>query len=307
MLVETSKRAHAANPAAASPPKSPKTKAFEGVVMYYGYRFYDPETGRWPSRDPIEEMGGLNLYGFTINDGVNWVDILGLLQLNPLPNSPGYPNLPPNVVPGPWQPKVLPNPGPGLWPRVGAAAAAALEALGSAALLPIALLIGTTTTVSAPGIEDPYFGPEPEPLPQNDPDADPQPNPSPKPDSDDDGNCKTCKFTLIPRRGGYVPHDQFASSIGTGDWLVTTPEGLSVSYDARKGDAFIEAKTGHRSWIRNDIPPQWISSRVRQFTLQQAVAIRCKFTYFVAVDTFTGAAGLRKHIGLAAVRKSGPC
>ena len=79
MLVETSNRAHVANPAAAQLPKSPKTKAFEGVVMYYGYRFYDPETGRWPSRDPIEEAGGLNLYGFVKNDGVNAWDYLGLL------------------------------------------------------------------------------------------------------------------------------------------------------------------------------------------------------------------------------------
>jgi RHS repeat-associated protein len=67
-----------ANPAAAQLPRSPKTQAFEGVVMYYGYRFYDPETGRWPSRDPIAEDGGINLYGFVGNDGVrNW-DLLGL-------------------------------------------------------------------------------------------------------------------------------------------------------------------------------------------------------------------------------------
>ena len=32
----------------------------------------------WPSRDPIEEEGGLNLYGFVGNDGVDWVDYLGL-------------------------------------------------------------------------------------------------------------------------------------------------------------------------------------------------------------------------------------
>jgi hypothetical protein len=32
----------------------------------------------WPNRDPIEEIGGFNLYGFVRNDGVNWVDILGL-------------------------------------------------------------------------------------------------------------------------------------------------------------------------------------------------------------------------------------
>ena len=33
-------------------------------LYYYGYRFYDPLTGRWPSRDPIGEDGGINLYGF---------------------------------------------------------------------------------------------------------------------------------------------------------------------------------------------------------------------------------------------------
>jgi hypothetical protein len=47
-------------------------------LSYYGYRWYDPVTGRWPSRDPIEEQGGINLYGFVGNDGINWVDLLGL-------------------------------------------------------------------------------------------------------------------------------------------------------------------------------------------------------------------------------------
>ena len=81
MLVETSNRAHVANAAAAQLPKSPKTKAFEGVVMYYGYRFYDPETGRWPSRDPIAELGGVNLYGFVGNDPNNKSDKLGLEEI----------------------------------------------------------------------------------------------------------------------------------------------------------------------------------------------------------------------------------
>jgi hypothetical protein len=39
---------------------------------------YDPVTGRWPSRDPIEEEGGLNLYGMVGNDAVNDADSLGL-------------------------------------------------------------------------------------------------------------------------------------------------------------------------------------------------------------------------------------
>ncbi|MES2982261.1 MAG: RHS repeat-associated core domain-containing protein [Verrucomicrobiota bacterium] len=51
-------------------------------LYYYGYRWYDPATGRWPSRDPIEEMGGYNLYGFVGNSGVNQLDILGLTTKN---------------------------------------------------------------------------------------------------------------------------------------------------------------------------------------------------------------------------------
>jgi uncharacterized protein RhaS with RHS repeats len=46
-------------------------------VTDYGYRYYDPLTGRWPSRDPIEEEGGVNLYGFVGNDGIGKVDVLG--------------------------------------------------------------------------------------------------------------------------------------------------------------------------------------------------------------------------------------
>jgi RHS repeat-associated protein len=47
-------------------------------LYYYGYRYYDPVTGRWPSRDPIEERGGLNLYGFVENNGVGEIDAFGL-------------------------------------------------------------------------------------------------------------------------------------------------------------------------------------------------------------------------------------
>ena len=52
------------------------TKKASGV-LYYGYRYYDPVTGRWPSRDPLWERGGINLYGMVGNDAVNAIDILG--------------------------------------------------------------------------------------------------------------------------------------------------------------------------------------------------------------------------------------
>ena len=43
---------------------------------FYLYRYYDPLTGRWPSRDPIEEVGGVNLYGFVGNAPTDYIDIL---------------------------------------------------------------------------------------------------------------------------------------------------------------------------------------------------------------------------------------
>lgn len=50
----------------------------ETGLLDYGYRYYDPMLGRWLSRDPIAERGGLNLYGFVGNDGVDSWDRLGL-------------------------------------------------------------------------------------------------------------------------------------------------------------------------------------------------------------------------------------
>ena len=42
------------------------------------FRAYDPATGRWLSRDPIEEDGGINLYGYVRNGPINGIDPLGL-------------------------------------------------------------------------------------------------------------------------------------------------------------------------------------------------------------------------------------
>jgi uncharacterized protein RhaS with RHS repeats len=47
-------------------------------VRYYGFRYYDPVTGRWPSRDPIEEWGGINLYALGKFSPINAWDFLGL-------------------------------------------------------------------------------------------------------------------------------------------------------------------------------------------------------------------------------------
>jgi RHS repeat-associated protein len=50
-------------------------------VYYYGYRYYSPELGRWINRDPTEEKGGMNVYGFIGNSGITQTDYLGLLNI----------------------------------------------------------------------------------------------------------------------------------------------------------------------------------------------------------------------------------
>ena len=46
---------------------------------YYGFRYYSPELGRWSSRDPIGEDGGLSVYGFVENAPLGRIDFLGLV------------------------------------------------------------------------------------------------------------------------------------------------------------------------------------------------------------------------------------
>jgi len=41
---------------------------------YFGYRFYDSATQRWLNRDPIGELGGINLYQYCYNDPINHID-----------------------------------------------------------------------------------------------------------------------------------------------------------------------------------------------------------------------------------------
>lgn len=50
----------------------------ETGLIYFGYRYYSPELGRWISRDPLGETGGANLYGFVANNPLNYYDPNGL-------------------------------------------------------------------------------------------------------------------------------------------------------------------------------------------------------------------------------------
>ena len=50
-------------------------------LVYYNFRHYSPSLGRFLSRDPIEEQGGINLYLFIFNQLMN-VDARGLSVLD---------------------------------------------------------------------------------------------------------------------------------------------------------------------------------------------------------------------------------
>ena len=55
----------------------------ETGLGYWGYRYYSPRLGRWVSRDPSEETGGVNLQMALLNDPVNSIDDLGMQSVRP--------------------------------------------------------------------------------------------------------------------------------------------------------------------------------------------------------------------------------
>jgi RHS repeat-associated protein len=47
-------------------------------LVRFGYRDYDPDTGRWTAKDPILFAGGdTDLYGYCLNDPINYIDLTG--------------------------------------------------------------------------------------------------------------------------------------------------------------------------------------------------------------------------------------
>jgi RHS repeat-associated protein len=62
---------------------STKYQDDESDMLYYGYRFYNPSTGRWLSRDPAAEAGGIGLYTLLANSPIGATDFLGLAGKDP--------------------------------------------------------------------------------------------------------------------------------------------------------------------------------------------------------------------------------
>jgi RHS repeat-associated protein len=58
-------------------------------LVFARHRLYDPDLGRWISRDPIGEEGGLNLYRYAGNDPINYLDPDGLCPQRGFAGGPG--------------------------------------------------------------------------------------------------------------------------------------------------------------------------------------------------------------------------
>jgi len=59
----------------------------ETGLHYNRYRYYDPHSGRFVSRDPIGLAGGINLHTYVTNNPNRGIDPLGLVDINLFPTS----------------------------------------------------------------------------------------------------------------------------------------------------------------------------------------------------------------------------
>ncbi len=93
-------------------------------LTHFGAREYDASVGRWLTKDPILFAGGdTNLYGYVLQDPINWIDPSGLY-----PDDPAY------------------IPGMGITPDVDATAYNQGVMMGAGA----AIAIGGAAVIAAP-------------------------------------------------------------------------------------------------------------------------------------------------------------
>jgi len=98
--------------------------------LHYNYhRYYDPKTGRYITPDPIEQLGGINLFLYAENNPINAFDLWGLFEMVGSGNI-FFPPVTPEMIPGTpentklardteWAFKQIFNPEDYTWPGKG--------------------------------------------------------------------------------------------------------------------------------------------------------------------------------------------
>ncbi len=259
-------------------------------LVYYLYRYYNPETGRWVNRDPILENGGLNLYGMVGNSPSGFVDRSGLDLVNVVVIS--SPFLPAQTSASIWASSAASFGGPLILGEgiVAFSAGAFTSSLGATDWLLRPIAIDFNGVGQAPAVAR-TTGAGSRAVSYERAKAKAK-------------QCNRCVFSWIPDRGGNVNHNKTSAQLNGNefaDMLVATPEGLAVSYDAAIPGPFklpphtvIEVKTGHRWAFFGTGQKAWINSRAEQFSLQSAVAFRCGLNFQVFVDNSIGREGLKE-------------
>ena len=67
-------------------------------LVYYNYRYYHALSGRWLTKDPMEEYSTLNMYRFLNNNlGIDQLGLISVSQQQPLPSGPPRVEGPPEL------------------------------------------------------------------------------------------------------------------------------------------------------------------------------------------------------------------
>ena len=277
-------------------------------MTHYGYRYLDPVTGRWPSRDPIGERGGVNLYGFALNSSTDLIDILGLR--------------PPLRPPSP--------------PRGPSSGGGVSTPMGPRVVQPTNPQTGQPRSRPYERRDRPRTTGNPDPVRDlNHPPLDPWVNPArwrevERDYIDKDGNqwtqidyeptlfeelvrktdgadpggnifCGCCKVEFAKPRGAHKVHDEYVASLGLTEVVVTAtdlPHCPTRTPDIPKRKQFdgmtwpegilVEGKTGHV-----DPSPKTLERLDKQLPEERALAQYCGFGYLIVVNNPLGADFLR--------------
>ena len=265
-----------------------------GILTQSLQAFYDPAQGRWCSRDPVEEKGGVNLYGFVGNEQTDnsYDEHYEGYEYDRSTAPRRGPGIAPRTYPAPIRPNL---PTPEQRPLIPTRREIDLTPLDKIKPVQPRREVAPRTI-----IRDPHRLPERWPTVVQ---------------SNEVGRTidrvrqlqqranrrllNFCTINPAGRRGGHSFHNKYAASLGVGEWTLTLPAGQTTAdghsvagYDGSAGlFTLFEAKTGHQKFPWSN--GRAFGDREQQFAKQLSVALYCGYDYFIAVDNLEGTNALK--------------
>ena len=274
----------------------------ESGLIYYGYRYLNPETGRWLSRDPIGELGGMNQYEFALNNPISCYDDAGLVVLVDDLTVVVVGTV---VVAAYYLVDAVDGGGINGSPLINLAfGLTELFVEAGEGLREIAERVEDLTNVAQQPVSDPKPDPKPDPK---------RPYP-PLPV----GSCE-CSYlwiagptpTQIGLKRGLNGYNYQVKAAGENEVLVTTPEGLAKKFDGgfpagvvgstTQPEVLYETKYGY-GWM-NTVPADKWNPTMKgaylqnnaAFLTEHAIVTRCMKKFEIRVSSSDGVAGMGQH------------